>query len=229
MATYNGEAHVEAQIASILDDLNPCDELVIYDDRSTDGTVDLLRLVSDPRVRVQVGAVNVGHVRAFEQTLQSARGELIALADQDDLWPLGRTAALATLLEDVDLAVGNYRTFGADERAAIHPLVNEMFASGSPRNLAKLGLGRLSYFGSAMMLRRTLLERVLPIPPWVEAHDQWIGVVANVRGAVRHTDEVVTLRRLHGANLTPAARRSWSAVLKTRGIQARMMLTAVAR
>ena len=52
MATFNGARFVERQVETILDQLEPGDELVVSDDGSTDGTVALVRAFADPRIRI---------------------------------------------------------------------------------------------------------------------------------------------------------------------------------
>ena len=43
MCTYNGEKFLREQLDSILDQTYPISEIIIQDDRSTDGTMALLR------------------------------------------------------------------------------------------------------------------------------------------------------------------------------------------
>ena len=62
MATYNGEEHVEQQVASILTELGPDDELVVVDDASTDATVAVLqRLGHHLRVLPVSNPVDLGY------------------------------------------------------------------------------------------------------------------------------------------------------------------------
>ena len=48
MCTYNGEKFLREQLDSILDQTYPISEIIIQDDRSTDGTVALLREYEEP-------------------------------------------------------------------------------------------------------------------------------------------------------------------------------------
>ena len=43
MATYNGEKYIEEQLDSILNQSKPVDEIIIFDDNSTDGTLEIIR------------------------------------------------------------------------------------------------------------------------------------------------------------------------------------------
>ena len=60
---------------------------------------------------------------------------------------------------------------------------------------------RNTYVGCCMAFRKELLEYVLPIPDTIEMHDQWIGVINDVRssGSFFLPDKLLRYRR-HGQN-----------------------------
>ena len=218
---------VEAQLQSVLDDLGPDDEVVVLDDASTDDTVRLVTGFTDPRIRVIASEVNVGHVPAFARALAEARGEVVMFSDQDDLWPAGRTAVLVSALERGDVAAGAYTVLGT-QSGPPHPLHPGMDGRRWG-NLLGLMLGRRSYFGSCMAVRRRLVPLLLPFPRSVEAHDHWFAVVGNVSGSVVHLRDTVTWRRLHDDNLTSPRRRGVFAVTRTRLRHVAMAWTALVR
>lgn len=215
LATFNGAAHLREQIDSILADLGPDDEVVVVDDASRDETVALLERLADPRVRVVRSAHNQGHVKTFERAIGEASGEIIMLSDQDDVWPRGRTEVLASALTAADLAAGNYAVLGDETVGPVPPLTPAMDGHGLG-NVVGLMLGRRQYFGSCMAFRSDLRSVLLPFPRAVEAHDHWLAVAGNVAGRTRHPAGTVTLRRLHGANLSPTRRRGLGRVAQTR-------------
>ena len=51
-----------------------------------------------------------------------------------------------------------------------------------------------------MCLHRDILPVVVPIPRYVESHDLWIAMAANLTGRNRHLDYKSLLRRVHGGN-----------------------------
>ncbi|KQW47795.1 hypothetical protein ASC77_15325 [Nocardioides sp. Root1257] len=215
LATYNGAAHIREQVDSILADLGPHDEVVVVDDASRDETVALLEGLADPRLRVVRSGHNQGHVKTFERAIGEASGEIIMLSDQDDVWPRGRTETLATALADADLAAGNYAILGDEQSGPVPPLTPAMDGHGLG-NVVGLMLGRRQYYGSCMAFRSDLRSVLLPFPRAVEAHDHWLALVGNVAGTTRHPAGPVTLRRVHGANLSPIRRRRIGRVAQTR-------------
>jgi glycosyltransferase involved in cell wall biosynthesis len=82
--TYNGAAYIERTIRSVLAQSWADFELVVCDDSSTDGTLDLVRGVSDPRLRVVAGD-RVGPGANFQRAASEARGMYVKLLCQDDV------------------------------------------------------------------------------------------------------------------------------------------------
>src|SRR5687767_9778204 len=89
MCTYNGGRFVAEQLASLSAQTRLPDELVVCDDGSTDSTVDVINefAVSAPfPVRAHVNETNLGSTKNYEKAIRFCAGDLIALADQDDVW-----------------------------------------------------------------------------------------------------------------------------------------------
>lgn len=218
MATYNGGAYIREQLDSILPQMTSEDELIISDDGSTDGTIEIIKSYGDNRVRLLHNKGARGHVNNFANSLTSSRGCLIALSDQDDIWVECRLQRMVSLLEatpDADLLVGDFVEF--NQKGEILPLKS---LGITPRNaliqLLVVFAGQAKYFGATFLFRRRLLGLVLPIPTMVEAHDIWIAMNACLRGGVVHMQDSVLKRRIHGANLTPRKRRSVIRILWSR-------------
>ena len=86
MATYNGERFVVEQLASILPQLAPEDEVVVIDDKSSDSTSELVAGFGDARIRLIEHQERQGVVCSFEDAVRSASGDILFLCDQDDIW-----------------------------------------------------------------------------------------------------------------------------------------------
>src|SRR5690348_17180507 len=84
MPVYNQERYVMAAVQSVLGQTWRDFELLIVDDGSTDGTIPLLRQISDPRVRV-ICAEHGGFTAALARGIAEARARWIARMDSDDL------------------------------------------------------------------------------------------------------------------------------------------------
>jgi glycosyltransferase involved in cell wall biosynthesis len=208
MATYNGAEHVIEQVTSILSELGPDDELVVADDASVDDTVALVRSIDDPRVRVVENPDNRGYAHRFEQAIGLARGEHIFLSDQDDRWPEGRVAVMQQALLSHRVVAGNVVRLGdggsVRPRGAFGTWRLRSAQQQRPfRMVLRLAASQAPYYGSAMAIRRDVLDVALPLPESArELHDGWLAMVGLMSGSMAHVEQVVVLRRIHPGNTT---------------------------
>jgi len=89
LLTYNHERYVAQAIESVLAQRGVELELIISEDRSTDGTraiVDEYAARHPDVVRVVSDTHNVGMTRAFARGIEAATGRYVALLDGDDYW-----------------------------------------------------------------------------------------------------------------------------------------------
>ena len=77
MATRNGEEYLQDQLDSILQQLGHDDELVISDDSSNDGTVDLVKSFADPRIRLLPDNTFYNPIYNFENAIKHAEGDIL--------------------------------------------------------------------------------------------------------------------------------------------------------
>src|SRR5258706_4698570 len=84
VTTYNQRAYVAAAIESALGQTFADREVIVVDDGSTDGT-DAIVVSFGTRVRL-IGQENQGVAGSRNTGVLSARGELVAFLDGDDLW-----------------------------------------------------------------------------------------------------------------------------------------------
>lgn len=94
---HNAMPDVLEAVDSVLAQDRPADEIVVVDDRSSDGTGDAVRARFGDRVRVIAGTFGSASA-ARNAGWRAAHGEWIAFLDADDLWtPDKLTASLAML------------------------------------------------------------------------------------------------------------------------------------
>lgn len=202
LASYNGAPYLGPQIDTILACLTDGDELVISDDGSTDETLNLVRSVisRDSRVRLTTGPGR-GVMANFEHALSQCSGEVIFLADQDDLWlPNKVDVVTAVFAADADVMCVVHDMEVVDGDLGI--LHTSYFkARGSKPSLLS-NLVRNSYVGAAMAVRANLLAVALPIPPSATMHDLWLGANGALFGRTTLYPGVLGRYRRHGSNLT---------------------------
>jgi glycosyltransferase involved in cell wall biosynthesis len=193
MGTFNGERFLVQQIDSILCQTYRHTELVISDDRSTDGTRNILdRYAGNPRIKIFYQDKNLGIAANYSFAASKARGELIAFSDQDDIWMNHKIERLVS-------AIGEYPLVYSDS-----VLIDENGNAFDKKlsDLKKMYTGNDSrvYFlyscvwGHGMMITKDLLQKSLPIPATVH-HDIWITYQALQYGGIHFLNEALTWYR----------------------------------
>ncbi len=113
---YNAAPHLRECLDSVLAQTFRDFELLIVDDGSTDGCVDIVRSYADPRIRLLLNRHD--YIGSLNLLLSEARGKYIARMDADDVMVPQRLALQFAYMEahpDVDLLGGNMVTLGTSD------------------------------------------------------------------------------------------------------------------
>lgn len=232
MCTYNGERHVGEQLESIAAQSRLPDELVLHDDGSTDGTLPIVHAFAARAgfpVRIATNPTRLGSTANFGRAIAVSAGDVIALADQDDVW---RPDKLARIEAAFDAAPGAGCVFSDADVVGerLEPLGYRLWDSvpldrrrqRRMRNGGALAvLLRQNYVtGATMALRSDLRDLVLPIPSaWV--HDGWIAVLAAaVGGCVPVSEPLVQYRQHAGQQIGGLKRTLRQQIAVARGMNA---------
>lgn len=216
MATYNGKPYLAEQLSSVLAELLPDDELIIVDDGSQDGTLELLGSMKSPAVRVVRNLTNVGVFATFERGLLLSSKEIIFLCDQDDVWLSGKRAAFVAAFERDTRTLVVVSDAQLIDASGSVTAPSFMATRGGFRGGILSTLVRNRYLGCAMALRRELLVAALPIPRSVPMHDMWLGALGSILGRVHYISAPLMQYRRHGGNVSPSRRQGWLRMLRWR-------------
>ncbi len=222
MATYNGGRYLRDQLESIIIQLRPGDEIVVVDDASSDDSVSIVESLASPYITVHRNERNRGYVRSFERAMTLAEGDLLLLADQDDVWPAGRVDILRAAAGTRPVVASNLILLETGEPLRSPVTGRPWLLSGAQdgqrlRNEMRILLGDAPYFGCAMAVRRDALALVLPFPPYLtESHDLWIATAANAARELAHVEAPTVRRRVHEDNASSARPRGVAAALRSR-------------
>jgi glycosyltransferase involved in cell wall biosynthesis len=207
MATRNGERYIYRQLASIVDQLEEDDEVIISDDSSTDRTIEIIEGFGDERIRLLRNNTFFSPVHNFENALKKASGEIIVLADQDDIWLDNKIAVVRERLAD---KVGRIYTIMMDGN-----IINDdgELQEGTLFEKVRAGKGILKniydncYTGCSMAFTRDLLQVALPFPRKLPMHDMWLGLLSEMFGEVGFVEIKTINYRKHSDSLTDFRRR----------------------
>ena len=210
MACYNGEAYIKEQIESILPQLIEGDELIVIDDGSADKTAEIVLEIKDTRIKYFRNSSNAGVNKSFERGIVMAKNDYIFMADQDDIWTEGRLDRMLEKLQLGSLLVsGNSVTIDAKGEKSDY-ILGDLLAGDSKqysKNIIRIFTGKAYYYGCAMAFRKKLNSVILPFPDYIESHDLWIAMAANMLKSNVHLEETVLKRRIHGKNASVVQRK----------------------
>lgn len=198
---YNSERYVAEAIRSALGQTQPPAEVIVIDDGSTDGTADVVRSISDPRVHYSYQE-NGGIGAARNNGIQQARSTYLSFLDSDDCWPADK---LSVQLHEF----------------ASHPEVDMVFGQAlqvngeawdkrSSNDLSQVRLEPAIIPGGILIKRETFLRvglfrsdtKVGEFIDWY-ARAMELGLVSRV------LPELVLWRRLHDSNTGIRERASY--------------------
>lgn len=195
IATYNGERYIEEQLTSILKQIATNDEIVISDDNSQDNTINIINAINDKRIKVYRDKQFHSPIFNMENALKHAKGDIIMLADQDDVWVSNKVKKQVKALKEVDLVFSNAKLVDENLIEIRPKLYNGKKVTG-----LFLNLFFNKYIGATMAFNRKILERALPFPKSIPMHDQWIGVIGEFYYKTAFLNETLILYRRHGNN-----------------------------
>ena len=211
LCTYNGAAFLPAQWDSILKQTRLPNEVIICDDGSTDGTIDLLHQyqASAPfPVQIFLNPVQLGFNKNFEQALSRCTGELVFICDQDDYWMPEKLDVMTTFMEEnPDTKVAFNNAFVADDELNnLHELfwlrvrfdeeAQERWKNGEAMEVLLDGARMM---GCATVIRRDFIPKLIPIPTDIPKYiyDGCISLVGAAFNTIRFVDKPLQLYRTH--------------------------------
>jgi len=217
MISYQGAKYIEEQLDSILAAIGPEDEVIVSDDGSTDGTREILNHYQkqDTRVRM-IDGPKEGVKKNVENVLRACEGAYIFLADQDDIWMPEKVERVMDAFDKQNAGVVVHDAIVMDGNCQAVILDSFYSLKGSGAGMLK-NIWRNTYIGCCMAFKRELLGEVLPIPNYIEMHDQWIGVINDQLkwGTCFLPDKLLKYRR-HGNNASGMTHYGVPRMLKNR-------------
>jgi glycosyltransferase involved in cell wall biosynthesis len=199
LPVFNGSAFLSAQLASIAAQTYGDFEVLVYDDASTDGSIELQRHFAavDGRFYLSAGVANYGQRAALGKLLRKARGDYVMFSDQDDVWHPRLVETLLSSIGQASLAYGTSQLIDADGK----PTGKTIFDyNGQPIE----GRDRFDFLfrsvvsGHCMLVRRdTVVDEVFQQP---SPHDWLIAVIATFSSGVVHVPEAIVGHRQHATN-----------------------------
>ena len=190
LTTYNAGTHLKGQLDSIRAQSLPPDEVLIFDDGSTDGTVvyleEYLREYDLKHWKLRVNRQNLGWKRNFMEGLRTATGDLLFPCDQDDIWYPEKLREMTEAMErnpQIKLLACDYRV--VYEPGALKARIYKKTEAEKQGLITKYGFTKHffmnPYPGCSYAVRRTFFDEVNSL--WFEGspHDEFLWLMAAIQ------------------------------------------------
>lgn len=211
LTTYNGARYIKEQLESILTQLGKEDELVISDDGSTDATVEIINSINDKRIKLFINEKNIGYTRNFEKALNFAKGDIIFLSDQDDIWCQNKVETCLQYFDKYDLLVSDAMLI--DEQGKI--LNDSFFVLRKPKK-SKIGnIIKFGYLGCCMAFKKEILLKALPFPgnSALCTHDNWLFLIGCCFFKYKILEDKLLLYRRHTNNISTGGLKNTTSMI----------------
>ncbi|MGB3868935.1 MAG: glycosyltransferase family 2 protein [Flavobacteriales bacterium] len=196
---YNKGAYVEEAVRSVLANTFTDFELLVVDDASSDGGLETVKAIGDPRIRIRESTVNTGRASAANRGYDAARGEYVAVLDADDLMMPERLAKQVAFMDahpEVCVSGTWLKAFGD-----MNTVIEKPATDAEIRSQMLLGL-TLSY--PSCMIRRSVVQahQVRCDPDWlIPGMDHLFLVKLGLYGKYASLQEPLTLYRVGAQNM----------------------------
>ena len=176
IAVFNGEKFILELLESIASQTHKVDEIIVCDDCSTDNTLKILDTFKFKHtylnIRIIVNRHQLGVSKNFSKAIKLSKGDLIFLADQDDIW---HNDKVQTML-------------GAFIKGQASYIISDMNVINVTGDLQKFTWAELMednyginknhvMNGCAVVATKKFFRSCLPIP-YGKAHDVWFAYCA---------------------------------------------------
>ncbi len=215
MCTYNGERYIEEQLLSIINQSLCVDEIIIYDDCSSDKTLEIIeRIIPDfPSIHffVKRNEENLGFRKNFRQAIAKCKGEVIFISDQDDVWistKVERTMQIFKENEDCLALISDFWAVDAkgtkiQKKGIVENIIVSNRVAYSNNTIDRIniyeGLMGSTGQGCATAINRQLANMYLNCPiNW--AHDHLVDCIAVLHNGLYFTKDKLFYYRIHGNN-----------------------------
>lgn len=202
ISTYNGEKFLREQLDSILNQTYKNIEIVIRDDGSSDGTIDVIKEYQEKydNIKLKEGT-NIGFIRSFFKLLELAEADYYAYCDQDDIWMENKIALAVELLDKADNSKPNM-VFGNSD---YYNENMEFLKKGEEHKefSFKNSLYECVAQGMTMTINNEAKKIILEnIPEKCLFHDWWTYMICSGLGEVFYNDETTVKYRRFEKNAT---------------------------
>lgn len=222
MTTYNGSRFLIQMLDSLRNQTRKIDEVLIFDDCSTDNTVGLceeyVKKANLKNWHITINSQNTGWKRNFINGLAIAKGDLIFFCDQDDIWKPEKVYEMTRIMEarpEIDVLTTNCEAFYDDGHVVIRPEIENGEIIKQPLDYRVFDT---KYPGCTYCIRKDIAKEALKYWQPDFPHDALLWRMAMFKGTLysynkslirwrRHNDSAYTRESV--SSKTRETKREW--------------------
>ena len=205
MATYNGEAFVEEQIQSIINQTHTDWRLLVHDDGSTDQTLPILRRLAaeDARiVLIEDGMSHLGVARNFIHLVALSTASYCMFCDQDDLWLPNKVEKMVRAIEQYDQSIPQVLYTNAFLWNPERGIISDKNTLTYPTTLRQTLFLNTGIQGAAAIFNRAMCKVIEQPLSYYAMHDHVLLLAGICFGEVHYLHESLMYYRQHEHNVT---------------------------
>lgn len=218
MTTYQGGRYIKEQIESLLNSDYQGFFLHIFDDGSSDETINIVKGYEQKypnKIKVHVNSKNLGHVNNFLNALitlsasKSIKAEYYMFCDQDDVWKEDKISIFLKRMRNLEVNYGKaYPLLVFSDASVVDEELKVIYPSyhkSQRLNTDKLEISSIlmenKCSGCMMMINKALASKVKKLPTNARYHDWWIALIAAAFGNISYINKPLILYRQHSQNV----------------------------
>jgi glycosyltransferase involved in cell wall biosynthesis len=214
MCTYNGSKFIHEQLISIIKQSRLVDEIIIFDDCSTDATVEIINMYVEKYpglIQLFQNKKNLKSTKNFENAISQCSGDYIFLADQDDIWDYYKVEKIIAKFEGNESLEGiftNGKLIDDNNETIPNTDMWESFCFFE-KNLEKpvdllclLKHHANMVTGATLCIKKSIVDLILPFPDLTKKkfyHDEWIALILASRNSLDYINEHLISYRIHSS------------------------------
>lgn len=209
MSSYNGEKYIKDQIESIISQSGCEVNLIVRDDGSTDGTLDILQQYKREGKLDFFQGRNLKPAKSFLEGLKHTKDtDYYAFSDQDDIWQNNKLSVAISQLEMLNAATpnlycSNLTAVDNDYNVLTPKLLPDKIVSDYKEILIRSP----HIFGCTCVFNKVLRDYIVEreLPQNLIMHDLWVALLAASMGTIIYDSSSYMMYRQHGDNHTGAS------------------------
>ena len=211
LCTYNGTKFLREQLESIISQTQSIDELIVCDDGSMDGTIELIRELTQNTIfktTIEVNKKNLGSTKNFEKAISLCSHDIIIFSDQDDRWRLDKVEKMMRFFlenpsqdavfsnADIIDQMSNSMNLSLWDSIGFDKAQQDKWQRGEAYQILYQGF---VVTGATLAVRKSAVLKLMPFPSIHKnlIHDGWIALALSLQNKIGFINENLISYRIH--------------------------------